>query len=145
MKTLSLVMLTSAMIGLGFTAAAEIPGKTGTEYLADARLGEQVDRICFREQVNDFREPTQTTVIMERGTTDYLVETQESCSELEGAQTVALDGTYSNARCVTTSDRVAASQSAFGRSASDAGKLCRIKAIYEWNEDAAERDVSTID
>lgn len=135
----------SAALMLGGMANAEAPATGPDDYLADARLGEKVDRICFRDQITDFREGTESTVIVERGVKDYLVQTEEACDELDGAQSVSLDGTYAGGRCVTTRDRIAASQSYSGSDASNAGYLCRIKAIYEWNEDALQTDVASID
>ena len=146
MKVFATLGATSAALMLfGAAATAESLEASRVDHLNDARLGEQVDRICFRDQINDFREPTEATVIVERGVKDYLVQTEEACDELDGAQTVSINGAYAGGRCVTTSDRVAASQSAFGGSSSDAGYLCRIKAIYEWNEDALEKEVASID
>ncbi|RIJ22238.1 hypothetical protein D1224_11830 [Henriciella barbarensis] len=136
---------TAAATILGATAIADTPNAGPDDYLNDVRLGEQVDRICFRDQINDFREGTSMTVIAERGVKDYLIETTEECDELNGAQTVVLDGTFAGGRCVTTRDRISASQSYFGSDASNAAYLCRIKAIYEWNEDALSADVASID
>lgn len=135
----------AAAVCFGAAATAEAPAAGPDDYLNDARLGEKVDRICFRDQITDFREGTATTVIVERGAKDYLVQTQEPCDELAGAQSVSLDGTYAGGRCVTTRDRVSASQSYFGSDSSNAGYLCRIQAIYEWNEDALKTDVASID
>ncbi|WP_018146972.1 DUF6491 family protein [Henriciella marina] len=136
---------TAAATMFGAAAFAEPPNAGPDDYLSDVRLGEQVDRICFRDQIDDFREGTSMTVIAERGAKDYLIETTQECDELDGAHTVVLDGTFAGGRCVTTRDRISAPQSYFGSDAGSASRRCRINAIYEWNEDALSTEVASVD
>lgn len=135
---------TAASMMFGATAMAEAPNAGPDDYLNDVRLGEQVDRICFRDQINDFREGTESTIIVERGAKDYLIQTDKPCNELDGAQTISLNNAFSSGRCVTSYDRFSASSNTFG-GASDPAYLCRIKAIYEWHEDALSTDVASVD
>ena len=76
---------TAASMMFGATAMAEAPNAGPDDYLNDVRLGEQVDRICFRDQINDFREGTESTIIVERGAKDYLIQTDKPCNEGEVA------------------------------------------------------------
>ncbi|WP_290751143.1 DUF6491 family protein [Henriciella sp.] len=133
----------SATFYFGAAAIAEAPTLGPADYLNDVRLGEKVDRICFRDQVDDFREGTESTIILERGAKDYLVETEEPCGELDGAQTLSLNNAFSSGRCITTHDQFYASQNRFS-SVGDTSDLCRIKAIYRWNEDARVQDGESI-
>lgn len=133
----------AATLIFGGAANAETPDAAPNDYLSDVRLGDKVDRICFRDQINDFRDGTETTIIVERGAKDYLIETEKPCNELDGAQTISLNNAFSSGRCVTSYDRFSASKNT-STSASDPAYLCRIQAIYEWNEDALESEVASI-
>lgn len=137
-RVAKITAVTAAAVLYAATANAQAPEQAPDDYLNDVRLGEKVDRICFRDQIDDFREGTESTIILERGAKDYLVETEEPCGELDGAQTLSLDNAFSSGRCITTHDQFYASQNRFS-SVGDTSDLCRIKAIYRWNEDAREQ------
>lgn len=144
MKVLTkIIAVTAAGMLYGATANAEGPSPAPDDYLNNVRLGEKVDRICFSDQIDDFREGTESTIILERGAKDFLVETEEPCSELEGAHTLSLNNAFSSGRCITTYDQFYASQSRFG-SVGNKSDLCRIKSIYRWNEDALKKDNESI-
>ena len=105
----------------------------------DARLGEQVDRVCFASNIDSFRMATRNSVIVEEGVNDeYLIETVASCYDLDGANSLSFD-TIPGASCVTKGDSIYAYRSAFGPDRTDIPPArCPIRAIYEWDEDAAE-------
>ena len=53
------------------------------DWMTDARLGEQVDRICFSSSIDNFRAPSRDTVIVEKGVNDeYLIQTFGNCYNL---------------------------------------------------------------
>lgn len=128
-------------------AAALLAGCTSTgeetaeveNWKEDARLGEQVDRICFKDNIDNFRSATRNTVIVERGVNDeYLIETFSSCFDLKNANSLSFD-TFGASSCLSKGDSIKAYSSAFGPSETDFPSVnCPIRAIYEWNEDAAE-------
>lgn len=105
----------------------------------DARLGEKVDRVCFASNIDSFRMATRNSVIVEEGVNDeYLIETVGSCYDLDRANSLSFD-TFPGASCVTKGDSIYAFSSAFGPDRTDIPPArCPIRAIYEWNEDAAE-------
>jgi hypothetical protein len=104
-------------------------------YADDPRLGEQVDRICFGRQINGFGETTDSTIVVRYGVNEhYLVETFGYCRDLDWAQSIALD---QFSTCLTRGDSIIPYGSAFGPDRSGPPpQSCRIKAIYEWDEDA---------
>lgn len=108
------------------------------KYDGDARLGEQVDKICFASGIDGFGETTRNTVIVREGVRDnYLVEVYGGCINLEGAQSIGLD---SRQGCVRKGDNLIVSESLFVNDNVGIGpQSCAIKSIYKWNKDATEQ------
>ena len=113
------------------------------EWMSDARLGEKVDRICFKSSVDSFRSHTDSTVIVEKGVNDeYLIETMGRCQDLDFAQSLSFD-TFPGSGCITRGDSIYAYDSAFGPDRTDPPSIrCPISAIYEWDEEAAEQEAN---
>ena len=130
----------SISIALVLSACAS-PGEEREDgvaaYADDPRLGEPVDRICFGRQIDGFGETTDRTIIVRAGVNEhYLIETVGFCSDLDWAQSISLDQFSS---CLTRGDAIIPYDSAFGPDRSDPRpQTCRIRAIYEWDEDAGE-------
>lgn len=109
------------------------------ETLADVRVGEEVDRICFTRGIDSFSEEKRNSVVLRRGVNDeYLVVTR-SCPYLDMAQSLRLDDTMG---CLRRGDSIRVYQSAFGPSDADrfAFDRCLIDEIYKWNDNAVEDD-----
>ncbi|GHA82113.1 hypothetical protein GCM10009069_01530 [Algimonas arctica] len=103
------------------------------ETLADARVGEEVDKICFTRGIDSFSEEKRNSVVLRRGVNDeYLVVTQ-SCTNLDMAQSLRLDSALG---CLRRQDYIRVYQSAFGPSDADrfAFDRCQIDAIYKWDD-----------
>ena len=130
----------AAIVLVACTSTAE-DTEQAQDWKEDARLGEQVDRICFTRSIDNFRAATRNTVIVERGVNDeYLIETFRSCFDLQRANSLSFD-TFGGSGCLSKGDSIMAYSSAFGPSASDLPSVkCPIRAIYEWNEDAATEE-----
>lgn len=133
-----------AASALALTACATGPGTDGADarpqgfadYQGDARLGERVDRICFGSQINSFGETTDETVLLESGVNDWYLVHTFSCPDLDYAQSLSFDRYGS---CLRQSDAVIAYRSFTGPDRSEpAPQGCRIRAIYEWDPDAAD-------
>ena len=122
------------------TTTAETASSDPAAYLADARLGEKVDKVCFKASINDFRAPTASTVIIEKGVDDYLVQTVDSCKQLDGAQSISFDN-FEASGCISENDFISASYSRLGVDPSAPSSRCRIAAIYKWNEAAQVANV----
>lgn len=105
-------------------------------YIGDARLGEEIDRICFGSQIDGFGETTDYTVIVEARVNDYyLIETSNYCQDLDFAQSIAFDRATS---CLTRGDAILAFDTVFPH-ADRPGigpNRCLIRHIYEWDPDA---------
>ena len=107
------------------------------ETLDDARVGEEVDKICFTRGIDSFSEEKRNSVVLRRGVNDeYLVVTR-SCTNLDMAQSLRLDSALG---CLRRQDYIRVYQSAFGPSDADrfAFDRCQIDAIYKWDDDALE-------
>lgn len=103
----------------------------------DARLGEEVNRICFQSTIDNFSDATRDTVVLDAGVSrQYLVEVFGVCPDLKHAQSI---GIASRTSCLTSSDALLVSDSAFGlNDGTGIGpRRCTIRSIYEWDEDAA--------
>ena len=130
----------TALFAIAACTSQPEPGEDEREaWRTDARLGEQVDRVCFASNIDSFRMATRNSVVVEEGVNDeYLIETVSSCYDLDNANSLSFD-TFPGSGCVTKGDSIYAFRSAFGPSRSDIAPVrCPIKAIYEWNEDAID-------
>ena len=130
----------AAILLAACTSTVEEPAES-ENWQEDARLGEQVDRICFKDSIDTFRAATRSTVIVERGVNDeYLIETFSSCFDLKNANSLSFD-TFGASSCLSKGDSIRAYSSAFGPSETDFPSVkCPIRAIYVWDEDAAEAE-----
>ena len=105
------------------------------QFANDARLGEEVDRICFASSISGFHDATDDTVVISKGPEDYLVEVYGNCFNLDQAQQLAVDATTS---CLTRGDHIIASDSIAGFH-DDSGfgvQRCRVKSLHKWNRKA---------
>lgn len=123
------------------TGCASAGGASSSEHiaeiLADRRVGEPVDKVCFARTIDGFRENTRDSVVLRRGAnSDYLV-TVKGCPRLNDAQSIGLTSSTS---CLRRSDRLIVSDSAFSLSGQTplGPDTCWVDAIYEWNEDASD-------
>ena len=143
--TLRIATLTSAAAAM-LAACSSAPDADDemAKWEEDPRLGEQVNRICFADNIDSFRKATRNTVIVEEGVNDeYLIVTAGSCYDLDNALSLSLD-TFGSSSCVSRGDNIFAYDSAFGPDETDIPPVrCPIRAIYEWDEDAAEAEVET--
>jgi hypothetical protein len=125
---------------LSVAACSSAPADRSDEdaWRTDARLGERVDRICFRSTIDNFREASRNSVIVERGVNDeYLIETIGSCYDLDNAMSISFDERVGSS-CITRGDNIYAFDSAFGPDRTDLPPVrCPIAGIYKWDEGAA--------
>jgi uncharacterized protein (DUF3084 family) len=135
-----------AASALALTACSTGPGMDGgdrqprgfEDYQGDPRLGERVDRICFGSQIDNFRDTTSDTVLLEAGVNDWYLVHTFTCPDLDFAQSLSFDRYGS---CLRQSDAVITYSSFTGPDRSEpAPRRCRIRAIYEWDEDAVAED-----
>ena len=99
----------------------------------DPRRGEEVNRICFASSIDGFGETTRNNVIIREGRDRYLVETFRGCSDLQFAQSLAIDA---RSNCLTRGDNIIGFDSAFGPDNTGPRPLrCMVNKIYRWNPD----------
>jgi len=110
----------------------------------DVRLGPAVDKICFKRNIDGFRNATKDTVVLDAGVRDeYIVEVHGSCFNLRNAQAIQLD---SNLSCLSKFDNLIVYDSAFGtRTSPNSVERCSIKSIYKWDEKAESNEEELID
>lgn len=131
-----------AIVAIGLiSGCASTPSDTprGAEkYAEDARLGEQVDRICFNRNIDGFSHTDRDTVVVSAGVNeDYLLVVRGPCQNLRHAQAIGIDSALS---CVTKFDRILVSTSAFSLVDNLGGpERCMIQEIYSWDEDAEDK------
>lgn len=106
----------------------------------DLRLGEEVDRICFTRDINNFQtiDDEDDAVLLERGVNDwYKVTLTGACNynRLRFAQSVAIDD-RPRGGCVTSGDALLFSDSAFGDFSFPNATRCIIDEIHRWNPKA---------
>lgn len=137
----NIAILTACTIALA--ACSSAPKNTIKEAgEPDPRRGEEVNRICFASNIDGFGETTRNTVIIREGRDSYLVETFRGCSDLQFAQSLAIDARSS---CLTRGDNIIGFDSAFGPSDIGPKPLrCLVNKIYRWNPNA-EAETETLE
>jgi len=132
---LSVSIVSLALLGCTTTQTEETENIRGiAAFKDDARLGEQVSRICFASRIDGFRTVSKDTVIVESGLRDeFMIETLGSCQNLRHAQGLGLDAGLS---CLSDFDKIIVFDSAFGTQTTPfSQERCAIKSIHRWNED----------
>lgn len=129
------------------TQAVAPTSVASVSYLADARVGVERAEVCGIQPTFAYRESTDRTVIIKASTgQEYLIETDEPCSELAGTPNLAVEREQGG-KCLSNQQRlVAQSYSGFTAGIPDSGfqSSCKIKAIYEWNEHQVPTEVASL-
>lgn len=139
MIKLAAITLLTLPILLSCSTVADTGPKGITAYEDDPRLGEQVDKICFKRSIDGFSNATRDTVVLSAGVRDdYIVEVFGNCTNLRHAQGISID---SNLSCVDDGDYLIVSESVFP-SNDRAFNLerCAIDKIYKWDNRATAED-----
>ncbi len=112
---------------------------TGATETADAepdiRQGEEVNRVCFNNQIRNWRENDRKSVIVEKGVRDeYKLDLIGTCDPRDAFLSIGLVS-RGGMSCLTRGDTLVTDD--------DFGGSCSIRRIYEWNEDAGEADAES--
>lgn len=120
------------------TSSGSSPAEELAETLADARLGEPLDRVCFSRAIDGFRDNRERTVVVRRGVSDDYLLVLRSCPQLDSAQLIALTDRLGSG-CLRRNDRIIVSESPTAlRGIGQIGSpVCFVDSIYGWNENAA--------
>lgn len=138
-------IILSSLIVAGLTACASTSDDKQkprgiAAFANDARLGEQVDKICFNRNIDGFSDARRDTVVLTKGVSDYyIVEVSGVCSNLRYAQSIAVDSSLS---CVMQGDSLLVSDSAFGLNDQTGmgPDRCFIEKIHRWDKDATNEE-----
>lgn len=128
---------------VGACASSETEPDRTINLAEDKRVGEQLDRLCFTSGINGFSWTSSTSVVLSRGTKDFLVTTRSRCRDLRDAQSLAVD---SFSGCLSRGDRLIGFDSAFGRNSSHIPPFpCFVDEIYEWDRGAESSETEKLD
>ena len=111
----------------------------------DPRVGEKVERICFRSNINGFQDWDRGEgIILQRGVRDmFLVTFNGPCRIANRAQRVGFNSRFATAGCVEDIDSLYLAEG-IGRSSDRfSSQQCLINEIYEYgvpDDDASEDD-----
>ncbi len=123
------MLFTLAACATATTESAEV-----TEEKIDPRRGEEVKRVCFSNSISGFGETTKTSVVMSKGTRQYLVTTRNRCSDLDDALSLA---TQTFDGCLSRGDKLIGFDSPFGPDNIGVSPIpCYVDKIYEWDRKA---------
>ena len=139
------MILTVAVMtaGVGVLAGCASSGTTASdriaEILADPRVGEPVDKVCFARSIDGFSENARDSVVLSRGVNSDFLVLMKGCPRLRDAQSIGLT---SRGSCLRQSDQLIVSDSAFslGGQTPSGPDRCWVDALYEWNQDADGKD-----
>ncbi len=96
----------------------------------DPRQGEQVNQICFTQQIRNWRENDRRSIIVERGMKDeYKLELAGTCDPGDAFTSIGLVSRPSGGSCLSTGDTLITD-------ARYSPGSCVISRIYKWNKDA---------
>ncbi|KCZ94018.1 DUF6491 family protein [Hyphomonas johnsonii] len=119
--------------------ASQAPGdakpKGVAQFAGDARLGEEVNKICFTSTIDGFHDATRDTVVLSKGNDDYLIEVYGNCFNLDQAEQLAVDSSLS---CLNRGDHIITSDSISGfNNTSGLGvQRCTVKSMHKWDSRA---------
>ncbi len=126
-------ILLSAAVCAGATWAA-VATPVIADDAVDARIGPEVDRICFSGSIDRWQsvKGEDGVILLDRGANDwYRVTLNEGCSEkvIKRADAILLESTPGSG-CLTLNDTITAT------SYSDLPYQCRIQQINKWDHTA---------
>ncbi|MEZ5947413.1 MAG: DUF6491 family protein [Hyphomonas sp.] len=144
--SLTLAAACFALAGCTSTAAGgnSTANARGVEKFADdPRLGEEVNQICFASAIDSFGNTTRDTLTVREGGDDYLITVFPGCTNLDVAQSIALESRMS---CLSTGDHIVVSDSMLpsGHDRHDpfAFQRCTVNGIYKWDPKAEKAPAS---
>ena len=134
MRLIALALSTTLLAACNSHAPTQPKAKGVAQFAGDARLGEEVNKVCFASTIDGFHDATDDTVVLSKGNDDYLIETFGGCFNLDQAQRLAVDSTTG---CLGKGDHIITSDSISGQSDTGFGvQGCTIKAMYKWDSKA---------
>ena len=119
------------MAAILLAACASPPAQTA-DARPDPRQGEEVNNICFTQQIRNWRENDRRSIIVEVGVRDeYKLELIGTCQPQDAFLSVGLVGRVGGGSCLERGDRLVTDARYNDGS-------CSIQRIYKWNKDAGK-------
>jgi hypothetical protein len=114
-------------------ASCATPATNLADAKPDPRQGEEVDNICFAQQIRNWRELDNRSVIVEANSRDeYKLELIGTCNPRDAFLSIGLVS-RGGSSCLTTGDRLV-TDARYNDGA------CSIRRIYKWNKDAVQAE-----
>ncbi len=132
----------AVMVSFGAVVAQDDQKKDTAEEAEEAappaRLGPEVDRICFGRNIHSWKtvDGYGDAVLLRKGVNDwFLVEVSGNCraNDFKFAQTIGIESRPVGG-CIRRSDYILV------HSAGGFTNRCFIQGLYQWNDDAPEED-----
>jgi hypothetical protein len=118
------------------SACATPPPDMMADAKPDPRQGEEVRRICFTQQIRNWRENDRDSVIVEVGTRDeYKLELIGTCQPQDAFTSIGLISGVGGGSCLSWGDKLVTDARYNDGS-------CMIRRIYKWNKDAKPAEVA---
>lgn len=143
--SLRIIIFTALSLSLAACATpteAELAAKAEADK-PDPRQGAEVKKICFSGSISGFSHTTRTSVVVSKGSKDYLITTRSRCSDLDHAEALVLKPFSS---CLSRGDKLIGFDSPFGGHSGIRPTPCYIDKIYEWDKaplkDASDDEAS---
>ena len=98
----------------------------------DPRQGEEVRNVCFTQQIRNWRELDNRSVIVEVGVRDeYKLDLMGTCQPSDAFMSIGLVSRVGGGSCLSPGDKLVTDARYNDGS-------CSIRRIYKWNKDAAK-------
>ncbi len=124
--------LGAALAVILLTACASPPAAETADARPDPRQGEEVNNICFTQQIRNWRENDRRSIIVEVGVRDeYKLELMGTCQPQDAFMSVGLVSRVGGGSCLTRGDKLVTDARYNDGS-------CSIRRIYKWNKDAGK-------
>jgi hypothetical protein len=135
MRLILLALSAAALAACAANPATPAKAKGLAQFAGDARLGEETNKVCFASTIDGFHDATDDTVVLSKGTKDYLVEVYGNCFNLDQAQQLAVDAPTS---CLSKGDHLITSDSisGFDDRSGFGVQRCMVKSIHNWDSKA---------
>lgn len=120
----------AALAAIALSACAS-PATDMADAKPDPRQGEEVRNVCFTQQIRNWRELDNRSIIVEVGVRDeYKLELLGTCQPDDAFLSVGLVSRTGGGSCLSPGDQLVTDTRYDGS--------CSIRRIYKWNKDAGQ-------
>ena len=126
---LRVATMAAALLATACQSAETAHDKTAAKK-PDLRQGQEVSQVCFNQQIRNWRENDNRSVIIEKGfKQEYKLDLVGACEPNDAFTSIGLISRFGGGSCLSNGDRLV-TDARFG------GGPCTIQRIYEWHKDA---------